>query len=159
MGIVPRSFLAKISGSLMSCALAVGLFVGSPNVFCYRNKGLVGNYHAFTPALLEELWLAGCGLTMTLVKVQQLGNLLSLCKNIANGRIKNDLHTFCEIQIGFIAARDPVSLTRQLKLFINVFIDIDQSIDIAVRQLYFDVMKSLFLGKFATNNAQVIATN
>ena len=83
---------------------------------------------------------------MTLAKVQKLGNLLSLCKNIANGRIKNHLHNFCEMQIGFTAARDPVSLTRQLKLFIiNVCIDIDQSIDIAVSQLYFDVMKSLFL--------------
>ena len=34
--------------------------------------------------------------------------------------------------------------TKQLKLFINVFIDIGKSIDIAVSQLYCDVMKSLF---------------
>ena len=55
--------------------------------------------------------------------------------------MKNDLHIFCEIQIGFRGARIPVSLTRQLKLFINVFIDIGKSIDIAVSQFDFDVMK------------------
>ena len=45
--------------------------------------------------------------------------------------------------ICFRGARNPVSSTRKLK-FINVFIDIGKSTDIAVSQLYFDVMKSLF---------------
>ena len=53
-------------------------------------------------------------------------------------------YIICEIQIGFRGARSPLYSTRQLNLSINVFIDIGKSIDIAVSQLYCDVMKSLF---------------
>ena len=50
-----------------------------------------------------------------------------------------------------------MSLKRKFKVFfINVFIDIGKSIDIAVSQLFFDVMKSLFFSKFPTNNAKVM---
>ena len=39
------------------------------------------------------------------------------------------------------------------------FLFVCKNIDIAVSQLYFDVMRSLFLSKFAANNAKVIAKN
>ena len=67
------------------------------------------------------------------------------CTKISLAVNKKLFHIICEIQIGFRGARNPVSLTRQMKLFINFFIDIGKTIDRALSQLYFGVMKSLFV--------------
>ena len=51
-------------------------------------------------------------------------------------------------------------LTRQLKLLIlNVFVDIGKALDIAVSQLYFDVMNRYFCENLQPiNNAKVYVT-
>ena len=97
---------------------------------------------------------------MTRTRATHCRSITRTSKRRGRGRSKsskNDLHIICEIQISFRGARNPVSSTRKFKVFfINVFIDIGKSIDIAVSQLFFDVMKSLFFSKFPTNNAKVM---